>query len=398
MQFIASHEDNSFGRDVGSACLNLLIALSETRKGKEVICGSDLCDTCIEYASTSVKNFTDIIDAKSSDETMFTSPPGEERSISEDISLEISCMSFLKSLLSSKRCREIISKDEMLKLNIDLLIVESNSSELQYEVVNFLTSLCRYTSGMEHSIIYSVESLLATLMSILKPDRQTKRIMSETNGPIFGDLTESHRCNRNLVLSAVCLSLESMVSNMTHSNEADVLNALILQCSSVVDFHLAPAKKIAKKTMNSGILMNNITSVFLQLGSSLENQKIMKTTNVLSILSTLLLLDPFDSADPLMEEDDINWRCAQTHCLQYLATLAIEPISLEDKNALWEESISNAEKRIMESRKSRRVRKKGTSEATISFLHTVQLFTTDENDATRMIAAKKLLSRLDGCI
>ena len=99
-----------------------------------------------------------------------------------------------------------------------------------------------------------------------------------------------------------------------------------------------------------------------------------------------------------MEEDEINWRCAQTHCLQYLARLAIEQLTLEDENKLWENSISKAEKKIMDSRKTQRLRKRGASEPDASALKIVRLFSEDKNDSTRLIAAKKLLNRLDGCL
>ncbi len=424
MQVIAHHAEEMSG-SVKEACMDLLATVcSSSKKGKEVVSSTAECSQCITFASDCItdhaKKYVDNSSTESECDLLDTmtqkAPNSTPKSIEmDDYNITLLSISFLSSLTHIKETRMEMIKDGKLKDSLSLMLEVSPSHVMKFAIASFLAALGRYVKDFSfEESQYSIEGLSMMLLSTFNPKQGARFSVSETSTPLFGDFSEMHHYNDNLVLATVCKGFEHMLCHMPQKLVHDILSEVLGKFSDMIKYEMRITKKIAMKTKNSGLLVSNISSILIHCAHRLECQNEIMTESVLCDLLRLILLNPGEKIGEGRKEDSnnaqaqamdvekTNWECSVTHCLQCLALLSVGPLEL-DNGKTWDDIMSNVESEIQVTRRGKRAnslrmvgaagQKSNTVE--ISVVGSLNAYVNNQFDRTGSVAAKKVLENLD---
>jgi hypothetical protein len=426
MQVISFHADE-VSDAVKEACMNLLASLcASSKKGKEVVSGTDDCSSCITFASDCISSHAKLYNDSTSTESEgdLLDVMVEKPSISLPTPIEIGdcnivllSITFLSSIVRAKLSRMEVIKNNELKEALQIMLENSPSYAMKFAITSFFAALARYAKDFTNEeSYYSVQNMSSMLLSSFNPkkSKQGARFSSsESSTPLFGDFSAMHHYNDNLVLATSCTAFEHMLPYMPHDLVQDVLEDLLQKFSDMIKYEMKTTKKIAVKTRNSGLLVCNISSILLQCTTRIEYQTIIKNESVLSDLLRLILLNPGeklvegkkDSLDDIhaRETEKTNWYCCVAHCMQCLAVLSVEPLDIGETKT-WDDIMARVESEIQVVRKGRRTttslrmavdtapKNKVTQ---LSMTVALNNYLNGNFDPASIVAARKIIDNLD---
>lgn len=343
----------SYSPDAKKACFELLISIaSKSRAGRDAICDSEGCMSCIEYASDCINN---LAMKYSKDEATEM----EQLQIVDDktssFHIELAAISFLSCLVRNKTARDSILSDAELEVSIETLAKDADLYEVQYSAIAFLGFCARHIQ-YEEGDAEQYEELFGTVLSIIETSqvRTKSRQVDKSSGlSSFGDFKKSHHFNENLVLASSCRVIESLMPILSMESVSKAVAALSKLWNGAINFQALSSKRAASKCSNSGILMYNMSSIFLLAIGRSETQAIMKSPEILKSLLRLILFDQTkiekqnktEQGDNVAFNDSVHWRGALAQSLQCVAALTDNASFGNNEGAekSWEEFISGVE-------------------------------------------------------
>ncbi len=381
--------------DAERSCFELLASICKKSKdGRAAVCEAEECMPCIGYASDRVKG---LLSSVSDDKDAVVSP-------SDTKGTEMAAMSFLASLLQSEECRAVILEDGDLKTCLDNIVLNAPNYPMQLSGVGFLCKCARFVGTFTSEVPYNVDNITSPLISILESSRsRSKRLPmgSSTGFTSFGDFSESHHLNENLLVANACRGLESLIQFMPKDSIDKTLTALASLWCDTIDFQSTGTKKTASKTNNSGLLMYNISCIFLGVcGNNDINVFPTVVSNILKLILTNSTLTEKRlkqaASDTTVNDDNLYWIATHTQCLQCLATLTIDPTYQASKECTLGDVITKAESEVVTSTRARKPARLLQSPATPppTLRSILEQISVNISDQTNAVIARKILENL----
>jgi len=422
MHFIKSRSGEECD-EIKEACINLLATLcKKTRRGREAVSAHEDCDACIAFASSNIVRLSEAYkDTKSSEpscDLLDSFIDSQSHALSKSIvisdgSKELSSIAFLSSIVHAKECRTTIVRNSDVIEAFGILIQAALPFIFKSTIISCLAALARYVKefSSEYTSL-SAEQLTKILLLISNKTLSTgaRQPGPDTHSQLFGDFSETHHYNENLLYAMACTAFEHMLHHMSGDLVDEVLQNLLQKFKSAIDYQMNTTKKIAIKTRNSGLLACNISSILLRCSSVYDYQSFIKTRSVISDLLRVILLNPGealnesrDTADEAkmraLEDERTYWYCAVGNCLQCLAILSIEPFEMS-----MDDIIVNVETEVQASKTTKRsniaMRAKGINSpkvpsSSFSIAASLHNFARNGLDSTSSVSARRVIENLD---
>jgi hypothetical protein len=404
LQVIAkvSPDDN-----VESSCFELLAAIcNKSKTGRFEIGKAEDCQACVDFATENVRSIL-MTDVDEPDDGAISKEKEEEQrselvvNEKKDFAKELAAMSFLTSLLHQEECRTMILFNKPLKEAIDSIALEAPTYSLQHSASEFLCTTSRYLKHVDPEAPYNAENITVTLRAILETSHSRSKRMpmgSSSGFTSFGDFREAHHYNENLLVASACRGLESLLSKLPNDSLGEILSELSNLWRITIDFQMTSMKKTASKSNNSGLLMYNISCLFLLCcGKNTLHMPVDVMSNILHLIVSNSTLNEKRmkqaGSDHVLKEDDSNWQAAFTQCLQCIAALTIT------ENYDWEDLISKAESGIAASKPKSRLRRPATMKQNsvanaVSMSSVLEEISSDHSNQLRSAAARRILQNL----
>ncbi len=388
-------------------CYDLLIAIStNSRAGREAICNSDGCASCIDHASDCIINLASKYEKNESVKMEQLKISDDDRNAS--LEMEMAAISFLSSLLSETDARSSILGNGELESAIEALAKDATNYEIQQAAIVFLGSSVRYIQHTEGEADIFNE-IFDTMLSIITTSqlRTKSRQLDNTSGfTSFGDFRKSHHFNENLILASTCRVMESLLPAVSPGSVTRALSALSKIWGDTLNFQMLSSKKAASKTRNSGVLMFNISSTLLLAAGRSETQELLKSSTILRDLLRFILFDPtktekLDKNDPdgSALKDAVHWRGALAQTLQCVAILTDNHALDHNEAGSWEELISNVESNPSSSSNASKMRTFSlsapkTSLQSRTIKKSLEAIESNTSDSVSSIAASRILANV----
>lgn len=243
----------------------------------------------------------------------------EKAVVVEDPSLEICAYSFLSQLVLSKKCRSIILKDSALMCATTTLASHCTSLDLQYAATSFLAKIARFVTGMDKNTVVSTSALADVFHSILKDSKNSTSSSGKRSKT--GDVNKvstSTGLSINLLHSMAVDGIEVVLDSV----DADVQFALMKDISSrfpLLVHSVTVGRNVSSDADRShaGLLAYNLSLIILLArGKDSVHDVLLNSDLVMSMIR--LIQWHYDAKLSSQEKNDLHWKAAVTHCIQFL--------------------------------------------------------------------------------
>lgn len=256
--------------------------------------------------------------------------------------------------MSNQNCRNVILGNERLGSSIEILAKDAKSYEVQQAAILFLGTCAKYIQQNDEDASGSVQRISETMLSIVNSSqlrRKSRELASSSGLSSYGNFTKSHQFNENLILASACRVIECLLPLMPQDLVSKTLTSLSNAWADTMSFQTLSLKKTKSKTSNSGILMFNISSIFLLSVGRSETQELIMSSDIVANLLRLFLFNLSQmgkktkhiEVDEAMAKDKIHWQGALTQSLQCIAVLSMNPVLRTNDGKSWEELVSDVE-------------------------------------------------------
>lgn len=388
------------------ACLSLLIMIAtNSTDGRDAISNSDECVSCVEYASSTIKRITvqNQTDPNSSSEEVIE----DKKSSASEVEYDV--LSFLTSLIPNKKCREIIFSDEKFLLSIENLATEAPTYELQHAALLYLDCCARFIQYDTADTHHNADMICLSLLNIIDSShvrRKSRELVGSSNVGSFGSFSKTHQFNENLVLASTCQVLEALIPNLSVELLSKGLHSLSVVWNETLSFHWSLSRRINSRTRNSGNLMFNISSIYLLLVGRSDTQNLFKAPSVIEDMLSLIILDfnsqenentRSETGDSVLK-DVKQWKGAVAQSLQCLAVLTMNPMFITNDGKGWQEIISKVEQSELPPKPAGKIMMSTstvpTSKPRQSVRRTLENISRNSADPLCSITAKKIMKNL----